>query len=75
MVKTYGFGTRTGFLGSQCLLIDRAACSRSETRLVALALPTETALEGIMQSRARTIETAFATLTEKEVEGLAAEML
>ncbi|MEL7482027.1 MAG: hypothetical protein AAGJ29_10745 [Pseudomonadota bacterium] len=45
------------------------------TLTAALALPTETALEGIMQSRARTIETAFATLTEKEVEGLAAEML
>ncbi len=41
----------------------------------ALSLPSETAIETIMQVRAKRIETAFATLSKEAVEGLAAKML
>lgn len=41
----------------------------------ALAIPTDTAIEGVMQARARTIETAFTTQSNEAVEGLAADML
>ena len=41
----------------------------------AQAIPTNTAIEGVMQARARQIEIAFATQSREEVEGLAAEML
>ncbi|MEO0881529.1 MAG: hypothetical protein AAFY34_02240 [Pseudomonadota bacterium] len=37
--------------------------------------PTDTAIEGVMQDRARTIEIALTTRSRAEVEGLAAEML
>ncbi|MEM6412510.1 MAG: hypothetical protein AAF683_13350 [Pseudomonadota bacterium] len=41
----------------------------------AQAQPTDTAIEGVMQDRARTIEIALSTQSRAEVEGLAAEML
>ncbi|MEM7662038.1 MAG: hypothetical protein AAF292_07290 [Pseudomonadota bacterium] len=41
----------------------------------AQAQPTDTAIEGVMQDRARTIEIALSTRSRAEVEGLAAEML
>lgn len=47
-----------------------------ETALAAAqSQPTDTAIEGVMQARAQTIEIALSTRSRSEVEGLAAEML
>ncbi|MEM9669470.1 MAG: hypothetical protein AAF950_11150 [Pseudomonadota bacterium] len=45
------------------------------TLAAAIASTTDTAIEGVMKERARTIDMALTTRTRDEVEGLAAEML